>query len=836
MTKHKKIFFLLITLFFLAEYITYNSVEQYYSDKKNNILNDAIGDISSNYNTIYAILQDESISAFEGYINRDDVKEAFAKRDRKKLYNLLKEKYQILKNTGYKQVHFHTPDNHSFLRMHKPESYGDDLSAVRNTVVYVNKYHKPIHGLEIGKVLPGFRHVYPVFYQNQYIGSAEISFGVKKIESLLEKTYSFTSRFLIKKDLFDAIVFQDDKQLYTVSNENSDYVEINRKNDAKSKLIDTITFDDTLQSTIKKQMNTKKPFAFEYDLKVKNKVHQHYIVIFLPLKNFIKQNNAFFVFYIPNNNLKLIESELLNTHIFTILFLFILFLVFLVILKNLEKEQEVKTKITQEKRKFKDILANASDGIHIVDIKGNLIECSDSFASSLGYTKEEVLKLNVKDWDAKINQNSILPTIDRLIKEPKAFQTKHRKKDGNIIDVQINAKKIELEGTPYLYASSRDISLETKQRKRLQLLNLQTELANEAGKVGIFIDYLGKQKDYWSKSLKEIFEINPYHTPSRELAFSKIHPDDVKKTLEQVANVVQNRTMTTTQFRIVQNDKTIKHVFATFKYFSIDETQFMAGTITDISDIITLQERVEKQQTLLYENEKMISLGAMIGNIAHQWRQPLSSISIDATGILMKKEMGMLGDNELETKLENINNKAQYLSKTIDIFKNFIKGTKEKEQTTLQNEINKAYEIVSSSLVSHYIKVNFKLSSQTISVELNAGELEQVLINILNNAKDALIEKKVTEPTIDIKLEQRNNYGVITIEDNAEGIPDDVLPKIFEPYFTTKHQSQGTGLGLHMAHKIITQSLEGKIEVTNTNKGALFTISIPLEETKNQKH
>ena len=296
MTKHKKIFFLLITLFFLTEYITYNSVEQYYSDKKNNILNDTIGDISSNYNTIYTILQDESISAFEGYINREDIKEAFAKRDRKKLYNLLKEKYQILKTTGYKQVHFHTPNNHSFLRMHKPESYGDDLSSIRNTVVYVNKYQKPIHGLETGKVLPGFRHVYPVFYKNEYIGSVEISFGIKKIESLLEKTYSFTSRFLIKKDLFDSTVFQDDKKLYTPSNENNDYVEINRKDDAESKLIDNITFDNRLLSTIKTQMDMKKPFAFEYDLKVKNQLHQHYTVVFLPLKNFSQQNNAFLYF------------------------------------------------------------------------------------------------------------------------------------------------------------------------------------------------------------------------------------------------------------------------------------------------------------------------------------------------------------------------------------------------------------------------------------------------------------------------------------------------------------------------------------------------------------
>lgn len=442
MTKHTKIFSLLIFLLLFSQYFTYNFVEKYYSEKKATILNDTIGDITSNYDTIYAILQDQSISAFEGYINRDDIKEAFANRDRKKLYTILKEKYQVLKNGGYKQVHFHTPDNHSFLRMHKPGSYGDDLSTIRNTVVYVNKYHKPIHGLETGKVLPGYRHVYPIFYKNLYIGSVEISFGIKKIETLLEKTYSFTSRFLIEKNIFDTTVFEDDKKLYTISNENSGYVEINRVSDENSKLVDSIVFNKDLKNEIKTKMEKKEPFGFEYDLMVKNKIHQHYTVIFLPLKNFKEEKNAFFVFYIPNHNLKLIEKELFNTHIFTVLFLFVFFLVLLVIQKNLEKEEEVKLKIRQEKRKFKDILANASDGIHILDLKGNLIECSDSFALSLGYTKKEALKLNVKDWDAKINHNALLPTIDRLMKNPKSFQTKHRKKDGAIIDVQINAKKL----------------------------------------------------------------------------------------------------------------------------------------------------------------------------------------------------------------------------------------------------------------------------------------------------------------------------------------------------------------------------------------------------------
>ena len=105
-----------------------------------------------------------------------------------------------------------------------------------------------------------------------------------------------------------------------------------------------------------------------------------------------------------------------------------------------------------------------------------------------------------------------------------------------------------------------------------------------------------------------------------------------------------------------------------------------------------------------------------------------------------------------------------------------------------------------------------------------------MIINILNNAKDALKEKKIKEPHINIKLDKKDNYGVITIEDNAGGIPKEILGNIFDPYFTTKHESQGTGLGLHMSHKIVTQSLGGNIIASNSTDGAIFTLSIPLEE------
>jgi C4-dicarboxylate-specific signal transduction histidine kinase len=244
-------------------------------------------------------------------------------------------------------------------------------------------------------------------------------------------------------------------------------------------------------------------------------------------------------------------------------------------------------------------------------------------------------------------------------------------------------------------------------------------------------------------------------------------------------------------------------------------------------------EKNMKSELQLFEKSKMAALGEMIGNIAHQWRQPLSMISTRATGTLLKKEMGQLDDNELANTLELINENAQYLSKTIDTFRNFIKSNNSKEhiKTTFQHEIDMALTIEASVLKNYYIELETSILEKELPLFASEGELSQVIINILNNAKDILIEKDTEDKWIKLELYQEKNYNIVTIEDNGGGIPTNVLPRIFEPYFTTKHQSQGTGLGLHMCYKIVTESLEGKLWAHNTQNGAKMFIEIPIKPT-----
>jgi len=229
----------------------------------------------------------------------------------------------------------------------------------------------------------------------------------------------------------------------------------------------------------------------------------------------------------------------------------------------------------------------------------------------------------------------------------------------------------------------------------------------------------------------------------------------------------------------------------------------------------------------------MISMGQMIENIAHQWRQPLSMISTVATGIKIQKEFGTLNDEEIIQNMELINKNAQYLSETINDFRNFIKGDRKIKNYDLSTTINNFLHIVESSIKKGNLNIILYLND-TIKINGYPNELIQCLINIFNNAKDAIEEVKQAKPLIFITTISENNTIKISIKDNAGGIPENIISKIYDPYFTTKHKSQGTGLGLHMTYKLIDEGMHGKIEAHNVEfqyenelyRGAEFVITL----------
>lgn len=186
-------------------------------------------------------------------------------------------------------------------------------------------------------------------------------------------------------------------------------------------------------------------------------------------------------------------------------------------------------------------------------------------------------------------------------------------------------------------------------------------------------------------------------------------------------------------------------------------------------------------------------------------------------------------DDAIETNLSGIESLTYHMSKTIDNFKNFFNPQKEQEQFFLNEAIQQALLIVKGTLEHNYINVKTTVSKE-LQCKSYSQALQEVLLVIINNARDALIQQKITQPEIHIKVKKLQEVYVLIISDNAKGIPKAYLGKIFEPYFTTKHKKQGTGIGLYMAKTIVEEALKGKLLVKNTKKGASFRIIFPKGE------
>jgi PAS domain S-box-containing protein len=286
---------------------------------------------------------------------------------------------------------------------------------------------------------------------------------------------------------------------------------------------------------------------------------------------------------------------------------------------------------------------------------------------------------------------------------------------------------------------------------------------------------------------------------------------------------------------VTTKDKNVK-ILNTSKVPLIDEKGNVIGllaVINDITEQVNTQNHIYLQEQLLIQQSKLASMGEMIANIAHQWRQPLSIISTSATGIKIQKELG-ISNNDLEIKsLETINENAQYLSNTIDDFRNFFKKNKAKNFVNLNNLFEKTLKLILSRLKNK--DINIINNSDDIEFETYESEMIQVIMNLINNSADAF-EDKNYDKFIFFETQKTESHILIKIKDNAGGIDKNILDRIFEPYFTTKESKQGTGIGLYMCNEIIVKHLNGRIFVTNESfeyknnqyKGSLFTIELPL--------
>ena len=231
----------------------------------------------------------------------------------------------------------------------------------------------------------------------------------------------------------------------------------------------------------------------------------------------------------------------------------------------------------------------------------------------------------------------------------------------------------------------------------------------------------------------------------------------------------------------------------------------------------------QKQQQLLLNQARHAAMGEMIGNIAHQWRQPLNALGLVLQNINFTYEMGELNEEFMNKSIKKAEFLTSSMSKTIDDFRLFFSPNKLRNKFKISAVVEKSLILFEDTIVNH--KIEIKKNIDDFEIYGFENELVQVLLILISNAKDALLEKKIENPRIEIKTYIDKDEKVIEVKDSGKGIDEKIINKIFDPYFTTKDESNGTGIGLYMSKIIIENNMNGKLEVKNDN-GAVFTIRL----------
>ena len=476
-----------------------------------------------------------------------------------------------------------------------------------------------------------------------------------------------------------------------------------------------------------------------------------------------------------------------------------------------------------EHNKLKAILGNIPDLLWIKDVGGVYITCNKRFEEFFGAKDEDII--NKTDYDF----------VDKELAD--FFRNNDIK--------AMNSEKPLSNFEEIIFANGHKEYLQTTKSKVID------SNGNIIGILGLGRD-LTKLRDKELELLEQQEELQSiYNTTKDGLAIIDIKTNFIKvnKAYCDITGLSQEELLQTSCFALSDPEdiERVKGIFNEFlekgfidsfeKICIIKDRRInvalSAAWMPDKKNILLNMKDITKNK-LFEEQSKLAAMGEMIGNIAHQWRQPLSVITTISSGIKVRSEYEKLENYDIVSDMNIIMEQAQYLSQTIDDFRNFIRDTNEVQNLSIKNTIEKTLTILHSVIVNNDITIITDLKDD-MDINGYENELIQSFINIINNAKDAIKEhlKNNDEKLIFINTSKEKSSLIITIKDNGGGIPSNVVHRIFEPYFTTKNKSVGTGIGLSMSYKMLVERHNATIDVSNeeyiynnkNNKGACFKIT-----------
>ncbi|MDA7816714.1 PAS domain-containing protein [Sulfurimonas sp.] len=427
-----------------------------------------------------------------------------------------------------------------------------------------------------------------------------------------------------------------------------------------------------------------------------------------------------------------------------------------------------------------------------------------------------------------LNRTIIRP-VETLVKSTEIIAS------GKYSDIKLtlNSDEIGLLGNS-IQTMSDKISLRESElqesSKKLKNVTERLELAVNGTKDGLWDWDIENHKVFFSVPWKSMLGYQDSEFKNEFKSWESIlHPDDIEKTKQ---DIIDSHNSPNTPF---ENIHRLRHKNGSWVWIlSRGNTIFnedgkavrMVGFHTDITKQKELELELHEQEELLIAQSRHVAMGEMISMIAHQWRQPITVIAMGANNMLVDIGLDEVKIENFKHDAQDILKQAEYLSKTIDDFKNFFRPNKDMDTINVCDVIFEAKELMGKNISNNNIELIVSCDIEK-TITTYSRELLQVIINFLKNSKEALEEQGTDNAYIKVVVENIDENIIISVSDNGGGIDQDIKSKVFDPYFSTKGLKIGTGLGLYMTKTIVEKHLLGEIDIIDIDQGVCFRVTLP---------
>jgi PAS domain S-box-containing protein len=490
-------------------------------------------------------------------------------------------------------------------------------------------------------------------------------------------------------------------------------------------------------------------------------------------------------------------------------------------------------KLKQNNNELREIINNSWDGIGIIDKKSKFIYVNTAFSPILGYPKEELLQFTFESLILDGYKDAFRQLLEKNIENrySSEVQVVCQRKDNQKVYLQITISLML--NKQFFVVSAKDITKQISDDEILDkyVLSSHTNIDDVISKVSSAFTLLSgyTKEDLIGKKQNDTF-----------------FKDSKENLLEELIASVKKDQEWEGKLKCLKKDNTFFWVDVKVKpiYNKYGDITGLTYLMFDITNELTLtsqkqnltnqvsqaQDEIKQKDKILIQQSKLAVMAETLQMVSHEWRQPLNIISIQAQKLELQYSMDLEPKpEEVITVLDSIKNTASQLSQTIEEFQNYVNLKSKKKEVQAAAVVKKAIEIFKNDKEAQSIDFLKDIMEDTPVFETYENELTTIILNLLINSKEAILRNEVKNGVIKLKQYYQDDTVCFEVSDNGKGIPEEILDRIFEPYFSTKDSQHGVGLGLYTCKMMVETHLNGTIEATNHNTGARFIIKLPMK-------